>query len=156
MSGNLEVIDEAPLFHSCSPLARQFPPAWRDIRFRRSAIKTDDGSLQYHCPICKKGFDHTDVDFLQGDHIWPYSLFGETSWANYQLICGSCNARKRDFVDSSVRKVLGEGAFRKLVCDFLRSAAEKGQIRPDEMISLLLLRDGSSSSGTCEASKLAD
>jgi hypothetical protein len=141
MPEDIEGVDEPPLFFPCEPLARQFPTEWRDTRFRRSAIRTADGDLLYHCPICKTGFDHTDIDFLQGDHIWPYSLFGETSWANYQLICGSCNSRKRDFIDEAVRRILGEGYFRKAVCYYLRLAAIEGRISRSEMVALLLIRD---------------
>jgi hypothetical protein len=78
---------------------------------------------------------------LQGDHVWPYSLFGDSSWANYQLICGSCNARKRDFIDSAIRDVLGGGQFRKLVCEYLRQAASTGNLDQSEMTALMLDRD---------------
>ena len=138
-----EVEDETPLFFQCDPLDRQFPTAWRDTRFRRSAEKSADGKLSYRCPICQTGFDHTEVDYLQGDHIWPYSLCGDTSWANYQLICGSCNSRKSNFIDDAVRKVLGESTFRKIVCDYLRKAAADGRLSQTEMVKLLLTRDDS-------------
>jgi hypothetical protein len=141
MPENLEDIDEPPLYFPCFPLARQFPREWRDIRFRRSAKRCEDGVVRYACPICRNDFDHTEIDFLQGDHIWPFSLFGESSWANYQLICGSCNARKRDFVDEAVRKILGDGHFRGLVCETLRVAAHTGKISETELVRLLLIRD---------------
>lgn len=140
MPENIKGVDDPPLFFSCDPLARQFPTAWRDTRFRRSAKRTSEGELVYYCPICNKGFDHTYIDFLQGDHIWPYSLFGETSWANYQLICGSCNSRKRDFIDDAVRHVLGGGHFREMVCEYLKHAAGEGRVNRSEMVDLLLLR----------------
>jgi HNH endonuclease len=138
MPEDIEGVDEPPLFFTCDPLTRQFPSAWKDVRFRRSARRCNDGMIRYECPICKTGFDHTNVDYLQGDHIWPYSLFGETSWANYQLICGSCNAKKRDFVDEAVRKVLGDGAFRGMVRDYLRNAAQEGRIIATEVVRFLL------------------
>lgn len=106
---------------------------------------TSAGSLVYCCPICQQGFDHTDIDYLQGDHIWPYSLFGESSWANYQLICGSCNARKRAFIDDSVRRVLGDGSFRQIVCDQLRKAVDARLIDRIASVELLLLRDSAGS-----------
>jgi 5-methylcytosine-specific restriction endonuclease McrA len=58
---------------------------------------------------------------LQGDHIWPWSLFGETSWQNYQLICGSCNLKKKDKIDNQIRIILGNGEFRNLVKAYLKS-----------------------------------
>lgn len=148
MSENRHDLDEPPLYFSCDPLARQFPPAWRDIRFRRSALNTAEGELVYYCPICKGAFDHTDIDYLQGDHIWPYSLFGDSSWANYQLICGSCNARKRAFIDDSVRRVLGDGSFRQFVCDYLRKAADDRLINRTEIVALLLIRDSADRVGS--------
>lgn len=147
MPEHIEGIDEPPLFFPCDVLARQFPAAWRDIRFRRSATRTPEGQLLYYCPICKAGFDHTDIEYLQGDHIWPYSLFGETSWANYQLICGSCNARKRDFLEDAIRQILGEGRFRKSACDYLRIAANEGRISRTALVTLLLSRDDADQEG---------
>lgn len=147
MQEDIQSVDEPPLFFPCDPLARQFPTAWRDIRFRRSAKRTTEGINVYSCPICKAGFNHSDIDYLQGDHIWPYSLFGETSWANYQLICGSCNSRKRNFIDDDVRRILGEGSFRKAVCDYLRIATGAGRISRTDMITLLLIRDDSGQEG---------
>ena len=140
MPENIAKLDDSPLFIKCDPLSRQFPREWRDIRFRRSSLPNDDGKASYSCPICLLNFDHTEIEFLQGDHIWPYSLFGETSWANYQLICGSCNARKRDFVDRSIRQILGAGKFREQVCDFLRQSVTEGTIEETDLVKLLLKR----------------
>lgn len=134
-------LDPPPSHFPCDPRARQFPVAWRDTRFRRRAVLCEDGKVRYECPICHKQFDHSDIEFLQGDHVWPYSLFGDSSWANYQLICGSCNARKRDFIDSAIRDVLGGGQFRKLVCEYLRQAASTGNLDQSEMTALMLDRD---------------
>lgn len=140
MSKDIQGIDAPPLYISCDPLSRQFPREWRDIRFRRSAVRDPQGTVVYICPTCCVGFDHSQIDFLQGDHIWPYSLFGESSWSNYQLICGSCNARKRDFVDRSIRQVLGSGAFRELVCDYLKLSVSSGVISETDLVQLLLSR----------------
>ncbi len=147
MPTTVQNVDRPPHFYLCDPLSRQFPTAWRDIRFRRSAVKGNDATLVYTCPVCSKAFDHTDIDYLQGDHIWPYSLFGESSWANYQLICGGCNARKRAFVDDSIRRVLGDGTFRECVCDHLRIALEAGRIDRTDLIELLLLRGPTDKAG---------
>lgn len=82
----------------------------------------------YRCPMCQNDFDHSDIDFLEGDHIWPYSMFGETSWENYQLLCGSCNASKKNFMDREIRAALGGGDFRRLVLNYLRSLYEQQKI----------------------------
>jgi hypothetical protein len=83
------------------------------------------------------------IDYLHGDHIWPYSLFGETSWANYQLICGNCNAAKSNRLDSDVRKTLGGGAFRKGVIAFLRQQINDGSLSIDAVLTNILGDTGS-------------
>lgn len=146
MPEHIEGLDPPPLYFPCDPMARQFPIEWRDTLFRRNAVRASTGELLYYCPICKLGFDHSNIDFLQGDHIWPYSLFGETSWANYQLICGSCNARKRNFIDDAIRRILGDGLFRRTVSTYLNQAAKDDRIDRSELIVLRLVQtsDGES------------
>ena len=119
----------APVLFPADPLARQFPTEWRDLCFRRCAVAGEDGIKRYKCPRCKRLFDHSDIDFLQGDHVWHYSLCGETSWENYQMICGSCNASKRDFIDQEIRRVLGAGEFRKIVASYLRRLVDSGELK---------------------------
>jgi hypothetical protein len=111
--------DLAPTFFPSDPGARFFPAEWRDVWFRRHSSRLSDGVSRYQCPACGKWFDHSDIDILQGDHIWPYSLFGETSWKNYRLICASCNAAKSNFVETNIRSVLGRGEFRALIFGYL-------------------------------------
>ena len=79
-------------------------------------------------------FDHRDIDYLQGDHVWPYSLFGESSWANYQLICGNCNASKSNKLETDVRRVLGDGEFRNMVSRFLCQQIETGKLLTDPLL----------------------
>lgn len=138
MSKNSKKLDREPLFHKCDPLQRQFPSAWRDIKFRRNSIIDFNGRAKYECPLCNKKFDYSNIDYLQGDHIWPYSLFGETSWRNYQLLCGSCNASKSNLIDNDIRKVLGSGEFCGIVIEFLRSSVAKGNISNSEFLSQML------------------
>ena len=59
--------------------------------FRMLGEAQPDGGQLYECPICLRKFDHTEIHSLAGDHIWPYSLFGATTWENYQVICENCN-----------------------------------------------------------------
>src|SRR5437588_6921592 len=103
MPGDRKEIGGAPAYITCEPLARSFPAGWKDVWFRRQAAPDQHGAMIYRCPICARGFDHTMIDYLQGDHIWPYSLFGETAWTNYQLICGNCNAAKSNRLDTEIR-----------------------------------------------------
>lgn len=112
----------APLAFTSDPLSRMFPPEWKDVWFRRKSQKAND-DYYYECPCCRQRFSHEDIENLHGDHIWPFSLFGETSWENYRLICGSCNIRKSNFVDRNIRQALGQGEFRNLIIDFLRRSS---------------------------------
>src|SRR5713226_5848678 len=130
MSGDRKKIGEAPRADSlkCDPLSRQFPLGWKDVWFRRLASRDPDGVVRYTCPLCHRRFDHRDVDYLQGDHVWPYSLFGDSSWENYQLVCGACNAAKSNIIENEIRSVLGSGEFRRIVARFLRKELEAGRL----------------------------
>ena len=101
---------------------------WKDVYFRRCSDVDSQGFTFYWCPLCKTKFDHSDIDFLQGDHVWPYSLCGETSWDNYQLVCASCNARKKNFVDNELRSVLGQGQFREMVLDYVAQKIKEKEL----------------------------
>jgi hypothetical protein len=78
------------------------------------------------------------IDFLHGDHVWPYSLFGETSWDNYQLICGACNLAKGNRLDNDVRRLLGRGEFRGTVIGFLEQQILAGNLTTDNILENLL------------------
>ena len=45
------------------------------------------------CPICKK---HFDIEFMEADHITPWSQGGKTVIENGQMLCKECNRRKSD------------------------------------------------------------
>ena len=138
MSNNCEKVGAAPLYVTCHPLARAFPLGWKDIYFRRLACRDDDGVVRYDCPLCGRRFDHRDINYLQGDHVWPYSVFGESSWANYQLICGNRNASKSNKLETGVRRVLGDGEFRRMVSTFLRGQIEAGKLASDPALQTML------------------
>lgn len=138
MSDHLKEIGEAPLYINCDPLSRTFPAGWKDVWFRRQAIADEHGVVCYTCPLCSQRFDHRMIKYLQGDHIWPYSLFGETSWENYQLICGSCNAAKSNRLDKDIRELLGSGDFRRMVSVFLRKHVEAGSLSMDATLKAIL------------------
>ena len=129
-----------PAYFESNSLSRDFPIAWRDVWFRRYSKAGDDGIYRYECPVCKTQFDHGNISYLQGDHIWPYSLCGDTSWGNYRLICGSCNASKSNFVDTVIRGSLGDGSFRRLVEQFLRELVAQGKLSEEKLLDDLLGR----------------
>lgn len=55
---------------------------------------------QFRCELC--GIS-ADVKALEVDHIEPKNLGGEDSINNYQALCYSCNAMKRDTDDTDFR-----------------------------------------------------
>ncbi len=66
--------------------------------------------------------------------MWPYSLFGDTSWANYQLIYGACNVAKSNLLETEIRHALGSGEFRRMVSQFLREEVEAGRLSESSFI----------------------
>lgn len=113
-----------PKFFRCDPGARLFPIEWRDIWFRQHTTRNHNGTPIYTCPDCNRGFSHSEIKHLQGDHIWPYSFFGATTWANYQLLCSQCNARKSNYLDTEIRRILGTEEFLKIIVSYLLSKTD--------------------------------
>lgn len=138
MSGHRKEVGPEPIYIKSNPLSRFFPAGWKDIWFRRQAEADDKGNIVYACPICTRKFDHSMIDHLHGDHIWPYSLFGETTWENYQLICGDCNTSKSNALDANVRKALGAAGFRARVVRFLLEQVDAGQIPMDAVLKSIV------------------
>jgi 5-methylcytosine-specific restriction endonuclease McrA len=138
MSSDCQEVEEAPAFIPCDLRSRTFPPAWKGVWFRRRSHVGDEGLPIYKCPLCRRDFDHSMLDYLQGDHVWPHSLFGETSWNNYQLICGNCNAAKSNSLDGEVRTLLGAGEFRRQVALFLKKHVELGNLASDAVMANML------------------
>ena len=148
---------EGPRCFPCDPVSREFPPDWKDVWFRIHAVAGTDGLPRLECPLCHRWFDHTQISFLQGDHIWPYSMFGETAWENYQLICGACNAAKSNCLDREVRRVLGKGEFRRMVHEYLCALLIRGELTAHpailSILEMALTETGSiTASGADEAS----
>lgn len=138
MSSHLEAIGSPPAHLTCDPLARTFPACWKDTWFRRRVQRDQSGRFVYLCPICNLSYDHRMIEYLQGDHIWPYSLFGPTSWDNYQLICGDCNRTKSNKLNSDIRRALGEIAFREIVATHLATLVAAEVLDRDAVIQSLL------------------
>jgi hypothetical protein len=143
MSDDRIDVGAPPLYIPCDPLSRTFPSGWKDVYFRRFARPDEDGVIRYACPLCDRRFDHRDIDYLQGDHIWPYSLFGESSWANYELICGNCNASKSNKLQTDFRRVLGNSAFRLMACRFLCKEIASGNLDDSRVLRRMLGSAGS-------------
>jgi hypothetical protein len=127
----------------CEPTSRNFPYDWKNAWFRRHAVAQEDGPPEYVCPLCGKRFTHEGIDLLEGDHVWPYSLFGDTSWDNYRLICTTCNTSRGNVIEKKLRRVLGSGAFRKLVLEYLER-----ELGRDYILSHPLLKDLAESAET--------
>ena len=102
----------APRHYPCEPNTRLFPTQWKSIWFRQNSTVSKDGQREYECPLCSRRFTAHDLEVLQGDHIWPYSLFGATVWDNYRLICSRCNREKGAWLDKEIRTSLSSLAFR--------------------------------------------
>lgn len=58
-------------------------------RDKMAAYSKQDGI----CPICKEKFN---FDEMEGDHIKPWSKGGRTVPENCQMLCKSCNGKKKD------------------------------------------------------------
>ncbi len=55
--------------------------------------------LTYVCPMCRRVFrGPKGFKELAGDHIYPFSKGGLTTWDNLQLICLRCNSQKGSMI----------------------------------------------------------
>lgn len=63
-----------------------------DLRAFPEDIKLAVWEKQNHiCPICKR---ELDIEFMEGDHIIPWSKGGRTVAENCQMLCRECNRHK--------------------------------------------------------------
>lgn len=63
-----------------------------DLRGFPEDIKLAVWESQNHiCPICKR---ELDIEFMEGDHIIPWSKGGRTVEENCQMLCRECNRHK--------------------------------------------------------------
>lgn len=63
-----------------------------DLRTFPEDIKLAVWEKQNHiCPICKR---ELDMEFMEGDHIIPWSKGGRTVVENCQMLCRECNRHK--------------------------------------------------------------
>lgn len=63
-----------------------------DLRAFPEDIKLAVWEKQNHiCPLCKR---ELDIEFMEGDHIIPWSKGGRTVVENCQMLCRECNRHK--------------------------------------------------------------
>ena len=63
-----------------------------DLRAFPEDIKLAVWEKQNHiCPVCKR---ELDIEFMEGDHIIPWSKGGRTVAENCQMLCRECNRHK--------------------------------------------------------------
>jgi len=72
---------------------------------------------QFRCELCGVSADERA---LEVDHIVPVNLVGEDSINNYQALCYSCNAMKRDRDSTDFRNVKKQYEHRENECIFCR------------------------------------
>jgi diadenosine tetraphosphate (Ap4A) HIT family hydrolase/5-methylcytosine-specific restriction endonuclease McrA len=77
---------------------------------------------RFRCELC--GIS-AEVKALEVDHIVPRSKGGEDDIANFQALCYSCNAMKRDRDDTDFRQVVASYAHREAGCPFCELPAER-------------------------------
>ena len=90
---------------------------------RRKNRRPVPGSIRYEvlkranfrCELC--GIS-ADEKALEVDHITPKNRFGEDSINNYQALCYTCNAQKRDLDDTDFRAIKHDYDLRDPDCVF--------------------------------------
>jgi len=90
---------------------------------RRRGHKPISGSVRYevlkrakfHCELCGISAEKKN---LEVDHIHPKSLGGKDDLSNYQALCYSCNAAKRNTDDTDFRTNKGIFEHRQEACLF--------------------------------------
>jgi len=103
-------------------LAKRGEKVWDHRRKSRGSIP---GTVRYEvlkrakfrCELCGISADEKN---LEVDHIVPKNTGGEDSISNYQALCYSCNAMKRDCDDEDFRKLKTFYSRRSEHCSFCK------------------------------------
>jgi diadenosine tetraphosphate (Ap4A) HIT family hydrolase/5-methylcytosine-specific restriction endonuclease McrA len=77
---------------------------------------------KFRCELC--GIS-ADVKALEVDHIVPRNKGGGDDISNFQALCYSCNAMKRDRDDTDFRKVIESYQYREPGCAFCEIPGER-------------------------------
>lgn len=80
--------------------------SYRDEYFKRY-------SPPYTCKMCGKGFSEQTRDCTV-DHIIPQYLGGTNAMTNLQILCQSCNSKKKATVSILTVKYSGEALIREI------------------------------------------
>ena len=87
-------------------------------------------SAKYRCELC--GIMDRDKA-LEVDHIIPKNCGGSDDISNYQALCYSCNASKRDRDDTDLRDVSNSYNDRENGCIFCKVNSDRDVIRENEL-----------------------
>lgn len=77
---------------------------------------------KFRCELC--GIS-AEIKALEVDHIVPRNRGGSDDLSNFQALCYSCNAMKRDRDDTDFRKVVESYQYRQTGCVFCELPAER-------------------------------
>ncbi len=79
-------------------------------------------AAKYRCELC--GIS-ADEKALEVDHIIPRNKGGGDDLSNFQALCYSCNAMKRDRDDTDFRKIAETYRYREVGCIFCELPTDK-------------------------------
>jgi ATP adenylyltransferase len=77
---------------------------------------------KFHCELCGTS---AEIKALEVDHIVPRSKGGSDNPSNFQALCYSCNASKRNQDDTDFRQVIASYQHREPGCPFCEMPQER-------------------------------
>ena len=86
-----------------------FGSNYRNVYFKSNPSSNG----KYICKECGRTLDKDDRD-LTIDHIIPQKYGGTNSVLNLQVLCRSCNSRKKDKINSLTLSYSGEALVREI------------------------------------------
>lgn len=82
--------------------------SYRNVYFSRNT------SRYHRCNACGKTLDREIPREVTIDHIIPQKCYGTNAITNLQVLCQTCNSRKRDKLNSLAVKYSGQALAREL------------------------------------------